>query len=369
MEKYIYSLVAFASTDLIGTLRFKKICNHFQDISEFLNCDTKFQMEFLNIQSEVAETRLKTMKKRADYILDTCQKQNISIIPISNPMFPQQLKQIVDPPYIIFTQGFLKPDVSLIGVIGTRQYTKEGKDINQWFCRHFVQNNLGIISGLAKGHDSIALETALKHEGFTAGVLGTAIDTIYPKSSSHLYEQIKERGVLISEYPPGTQTQKWRFPRRNRILSALSQALIVIQAPKKSGTMITVKIACDQGRDVYVVPGNPMQYEYEGSNNLIQYGCKIALNPQDTLQEIAKTIPNFQTNIQEIQNTTAQPTEYKKMSLEEEQVLELTKNHIHVDEMLRAMQIETAALNSLLTIMELKGLISQKPGRIYIREG
>lgn len=370
MDHELFSLIAFSATDIIGTHRFNKIKQSFNNISEFLDCDLTFQISFLDIRSDKAIKALQSMKERAHFILEQCIQKNIQLIPYTHPSYPSQLKNIIDPPYLLYVQGTLHNNIPLIGVIGTRNSTKDAEKINQWFCRSFAEHGLGVVSGLAAGHDLIASQTIVQSEGYTVGVLGTAIDVVYPSHAKKTYDRIKESGAIISEYPPGITSTKWRFPRRNRIVSGLSQALLVIQAPQRSGTMITVTMAADQNKDVYVVPGNPMIAEYKGTNNLIQNGTKLALDPQDIIKEVLKSYPNSEW-IQFISKPEPVKKEYyidPSLSKEEQLILQLTKEHIHIDNLIQQLSINTVSLYSLLVQMELKDLIIQKPGQLYIRK-
>ena len=383
IDKYLYSLIAFSATDIIGYNRFMTIKKTFADISEFLDCDIPYQMNLLGLKTELAEKILRNMKTQADKIIEQCEQKKIDFIPHNSSLYPPLLKEISDPPYLLYAQGKMNPTIPLIAVIGTRNSTPDAEEINRWFCKTFAQYGLGVVSGLAKGHDAIASETILENEGYTVGVLGTAIDTIYPTSSTNLYHKIKEKGVLISEYPPGMTSTKWRFPRRNRIVSGLSQAVCVIQAPEKSGTMITVRIASEQNKDVYVVPGNPMVSQNSGTNTLIQNGTRLALSPEEIIKDILKSNPNLETiqflaqeKSPKIQEEQKEATPVKiieeeidpSLSIEERSILELAYQHIHIDEIVRTLEMNIATLNGLLTMMEIKGLIVQKPGQMYIKK-
>ncbi|MGL5955170.1 MAG: DNA-processing protein DprA [Brevinema sp.] len=366
-DHYLYSLIAFSATDLIGYNRFLIIKKTFSNISDFLELPVTEQTALLGLKSEKSHKILQNMKTQADFIIQQCTKKNISFITHHNPLYPKSLKEIPDPPYLLYAQGNINPHIPLIAVIGTRKSTIEAEKINRSFCERFVHYGVGVISGLAQGHDAMAAKSVLDYDGYTVGVLGTAIDTIYPKSSQYLFHQIREKGILLSEYPPGMTSTKWRFPRRNRIVSGMAQAICVIQAPKQSGTMITVKMALEHQKDVYVIPGNPLLEQNQGSNLLIAQGAKIALDPDMIIQEVLNSHPNLET-IQFIAQTHQKsPTPLPNISPEEEIILALVQEHIHIDEILRSVEINITSLHSLLTMMELKGLIIQKPGQIYIK--
>ncbi|MGL4561412.1 MAG: DNA-processing protein DprA [Brevinema sp.] len=369
MNKKLFALAAFSATDLIGWNRYKKITQKFPDIEDFLDCDIDFQYQFLQLQNEESKKILTKMKDLGSFVLETCEKKNIQLIDWDHPEYPKLLKNISSPPFLLYRQGNVYPHVPLIGVIGTRKHTAESEKINEWFCSHFVEYGIGVVSGLAYGHDSIAARSVLKNEGFTIGVLGTAIDVVYPVKLKKLYDEVKEHGALISEYPPGMASTKWRFPRRNRIVSGISQALLVIQAPEKSGTMITVQMALEQQKDVYVVPGNPTISQYKGSNRLIQEGSKIALDPADIVQDILKSSPNHQSMRFMAQRSIPEMPKQidTNIPIEQQKILELSATEIHFDEIAEVLQINIATLTAILTIMEINNLIVQKPGQLYLR--
>jgi len=370
MDQELFTLIAFSATDIIGPHRFNKIKESFNQVSDFLDCDLQYQIKFLNIKNERSINALKSMKNQANFIIDQCTKKRIQYIPYNHKLYPSHLKNISDPPYLLYVQGNLQSNIPLIGVIGTRKSTTDAEKVNQWFCKEFVTYGLGVVSGLAAGHDLVASQTVLQAEGYTIGILGTSIDVVYPAFAKKTYDRIKEHGALISEYPPGIISTKWRFPRRNRIVSGLAQAILVIQAPQKSGTMITVKMAEDQGKDVYITPGNIMIPANNGTNLLIQNGAKVALTPQDIITEVLKSYPNLET-IKFINQSIDNNKEIKIpiiLSKEEEEILKLTERLTHTDEIIRQVSINTSSLYALLIQMELKDLIIQRPGQLYIRK-
>ncbi len=368
IDKYLYTLVALSATDIVGHVRFTKIKQTFPDISDFLDCPIDDQMHLLDAKSDRSKKILINLKKIADFVIRQCQLQNISLIAIDDPLYPKLLREIDDPPYLLYSRGNLVPQIPLIAVIGTRKYTPDSEHINRHFCKQFVEYGIGVVSGLAAGHDAIAADSVLKNDGYTVGVLGTPIDTVYPKSSERLYYQIMEKGALISEYPPGMTSGRWHFPRRNRIVSGMSQAVCVIQAPEKSGTMITVEMAIEQQKEVYAIPGNPLVPQYDGCNLLISKGAKIALNPKVIIDDVLSSYPNIEVKQFIHQTPTPKPTKIlPDLTPEEQKILSLADQHIHIDEILRELDIDISALNSILTMMEIKGLIIQKPGQLYIK--
>lgn len=372
----LFALAAFSTTDIISISRLRKIKNSGVSLDDFLNFSVKDQMNILEVKSEKAQKELSLMKSKAGAVLQSCKKKNIKLLPYDDPYYPQILRSVPEPPYLLYVKGDFNPQIPLIAVIGTRKSTHEAEEINRWFCRTFAEYGFGVVSGLAYGHDSIAAQTMIRSEGYTVGVLGTAIDVIYPSSLYRLYEEVAEYGAIISEYPPGMVGAKWRFPRRNRIVSGLAYALCVVQAPKSSGTLITTKIAEEQGRDVYVVPGNPMKMQYHGSNNLLELGAKMALNPEVIINDLMQSIPDaevrrFLRSFRRIsENDNSSPKQYKPdpaLRPEEQKVLLLTENPISADDLLRELDMNPAGFNAMMSILEIKGFLRQIPGGLYQR--
>lgn len=215
--------------------------------------------------------------------IDFMQKENIKILTIEDKAYPQILKTIYDYPVSIYIKGNEKIlNMPAIGIVGCRESTSYGEKVAQYFAYHLSKRNISIISGLAKGIDSQSHIGAIKAKGITIGVIGNGLDMVYPKENQYLYDKIiEENGAIISEYPIGTKPEKMNFPARNRIISGMSKGILVIEAKKKSGTLITVDFALEQGRNVYVVPGNIDEMNSVGTNDLIKQGAQIVTSYRD----------------------------------------------------------------------------------------
>lgn len=207
------------------------------------------------------------------------------IITIFDETYPLLLKQTIDPPLVLYGIGniSLLNQLPIISIIGTRQPTDEAWSKLELIATPLIQNDWIVVSGLAKGIDSFAHKLTLNNSGKTIAVLGNGFNYVYPKENRGLLGLIKSRGLVITEYPPNTPPRKYQFPERNRIISGLSLATLVIEAKKRSGTLITVNQALDQGRDVYAVPGSPLHAETEGCHHLIQDGAVLVTSAQDIL--------------------------------------------------------------------------------------
>ena len=203
------------------------------------------------------------------------------------PEFPEKLRNIPDPPEGIYVKGRLPdPGKSVVSIIGSRNNSEYGRGMAVYFAKTLSEHGVQIVSGMARGIDGLSQNAAVKAGGSSFGILGCGIDMVYPKENRQLYESILEKGGLISEYPPGTPPQSFLFPQRNRIISALSDILLVIEAKERSGTAITVRFALEQGRDVFAVPGRVTDPLSCGCNRLISDGAGIATCPGDILEAL-----------------------------------------------------------------------------------
>lgn len=221
-------------------------------------------------------------EKILNYHIKYMKENNIKIININEREYPQALKKIYDPPISLYVKGNIeKLNNKNIGIVGCRECTTYGKKSAEYFAYNLSKQNINIVSGLAKGIDSYAHLGSL-NTGNTIAVLGNGLDMIYPKENLELANEIIKRGgTIISEYPCGTKPDKMKFPARNRIISGISSGIIVIEAKEKSGTLITVDFALEQGREVFVVPGNINSINSVGTNDLIKQGARLVTTYED----------------------------------------------------------------------------------------
>ena len=230
--------------------------------------------------------RLKKEWKVSEAYRDMLEK-GIRLLGIQDEEYPKRLKKISRPPYLLYVIGGLPKENALaVAMIGARECSGYGVAMAQAFATHLAKAGVHIISGMARGIDGVSQEAALAAGGSTFGVLGCGADICYPASNRNLYDAMKQRGGIISPYPPGTKPQKNLFPYRNQIVAGLADALLVIEARQKSGTWITVDRALEQGKDVYAVPGRLTDRLSDGCNLLIRQGAGIALSPEDMLAEL-----------------------------------------------------------------------------------
>ncbi|MGE4353117.1 MAG: DNA-processing protein DprA [Oscillospiraceae bacterium] len=225
--------------------------------------------------------------------LDVCQRENIQIVALGDSAYPRRLTHIYDPPAVLFVQGKLPAvdEEAAVAAVGTRRASPYGIKMATRLGYEITKGGGLIVSGLAEGIDTAAAVGALRAGGRCVGVLGTAIDTVYPKSNAHLFRDVCAEGAVISEYPPGTAGSRLNFPARNRIISGLSVGVLVVEAPEKSGALITAELASEQGRDVFAVPGNADADNCIGSNALLRDCAKLTMCGWDVLCEYQGLFP------------------------------------------------------------------------------
>lgn len=241
------------------------------------------------------EHAIKRMDNEGNKVIEQLKKeQGMEFVPFSSQKYPKRLRNIPDPPFALYVKGELPPEEKpSVGIIGARACSDYGKQVAVYFGKRLGMAGISVISGMARGIDGVAQEGAVSGGGKTYGVLGCGADVCYPPENDRLYHEIIQKGGIISEYSPGTGAQAGLFPARNRIISGLSDILLVIEARKRSGTYITVTQALEQGKDVYVVPGRITDSLSEGCNYLLAQGAGVALQPETLLEELASMYPAF----------------------------------------------------------------------------
>ena len=271
----------------IGTITKQKLLKKFKTPENIYNLKDKNELIKCGIREETIDNIMN--KNTKEYLMEyikIMKKQKIKIVTIEDRQYPQILKNIYDYPISLYVKGNENIlNNTAIGIVGCREATRYGINAAQYFAYNLAKKDISIVSGLAKGIDSYSHIGAIKAKGKTIGVVGNGLDIIYPKQNAYLYDKIiQEGGAVLSEYPIGTQPEKRNFPARNRIISGMSKGIIVVEAKKKSGTLITVDFALEQGRDVYVVPGNINSENSIGTNELIKQGALLVSDYKDILK-------------------------------------------------------------------------------------
>ncbi len=275
----------------------------------------------------------------------------------SDADFPGNLKQLAHMPPVLFVRGEIRPeDSTAAAVVGTRLPSHYGRQVAEKLGRELAQHGVTVVSGLARGVDTFAHKGALEGGGRTLAVLGCGIDVHYPPENRRLYDAISAQGAVISEFSLGVEPLAMNFPKRNRVVSGLSQVVVAVEAGEKSGVLNTVAWATDQGRAVFAVPGNITSQQSLGINRLLSEGAKPVLSVDDILRELGVA-------------KRAQALAKVEVAVEEKPVMEfLTAEPAHVDEICEGLGIPMAGLLSVLMQLEIKGLVRQLPGKYFVRE-
>jgi len=286
-------------------------------------------------------------------------KLGVKLIPCTDPLYPLNLSHIYDPPFLLYVRGSLKKeDERAVAVVGTRRATGYGKIAARRLARELAREGITVVSGMARGIDTAAHEGALDEGGRTIAVLGCGIDLVYPPENKSLMEEIIKKGAVISEFPLGTRPFAHNFPRRNRIISGLSKGVLVVEAPLKSGALITTDYALEQGREVFAVPGTITSPYSKGTNRLIKEGAKIVEDVSDILEEL---------NL--VSAGEDKPKIDLQLSFEEKSVLDyLSSEPVHIDEVVKKTQLPVARVGDILMRLQLKGMVRELPGKLFIRE-
>lgn len=290
--------------------------------------------------------------------MEKLDRYGVKVLTCHDPGYPPRLKEIYDYPPILYVRGSLLPeDEWCLAVVGTRRATVYGRQVTEEIVADLARNKITIVSGLAKGIDSIAHHTALEVGGRTIAVFGCGLDIVYPGENANLARRIIQQGALISEYPLGTRPRVDNFPRRNRIMSGLSLGVLITEASKTSGAMITAHLALEQNREVFAVPGSILSPASSGTNHLIQEGAKLVRDYNDILEELNLTAVAHQMEIREV--IPASDTESLLLK-------QLSAEPTHIDEVCRNSGLPISTVSSTLAMMEIKGLVKQVGPMNYV---
>ena len=371
------------------------VLQHFQDAE-----DLYFESNFERLPEAARASLLDKNLTEAENILAACAEKGIRICALPDAAYPKKLKNIADPPLVLYYKGNL-PDmdsIPTVALVGTRKASAYGLNTANRMGYQMSMCGATVISGLASGIDGAGAAGALMADGRVIGVLGCGADVVYPARNKRLYEDVQQKGCLITEFPPGTPPYKWNFPKRNRIISGLSNGVLVVEAPERSGSLITARAAAEQGREVFAVPGNIDMPTFTGSNALLREGAAMATCGWDVLEGYAGLYPGkvrqFAAQIQEkapamvaqsprypakaplsdrknekkpIDNSPAQPYSDIRDTLPEDarRIIDvLQKGECLADDVAVQCGLTAAQLSGALTLLQIKGIAQKKPGNI-----
>lgn len=353
--------VGFSRIKGIGAVRFQSLLMHFGS-AQAAWAASPAQLASAGLSLKLIE-RLVAARAGIDLAAygDQVAAQGITILTWDDPQYPPRLKQISQPPPVLYLRGEVTPeDHWAVAIVGTRAVTSYGRQVTEELSTVLARNGVTVVSGLARGVDAIAHAAALKAGGRTLAVLGSGVDKIYPPEHRGMAEKVMDRGAVISDYAPGTPPDSSNFPPRNRIISALSLAVVVVEAAETSGALITADFAAEQGRDVFAVPGNIFAPQSKGANALIANGARPLLQPQDVLAAL-----DLSRNVARREVRRMVPTDATESMLYNA----LQNEPLHVDDLRALTGLPIEKVSAALTLMELKGLVRQVGGMNYMAVG
>ncbi|MEA4930778.1 MAG: DNA-processing protein DprA [Anaerolineaceae bacterium] len=359
MEEAGYWL-AFSYVKGIGAVRFRKLLSFFGDLSRAWQAGSaELQAAGLS-EKNVADLSAKRNTLDPLALPDQLRTKGISFFTWLDDAYPRYLKEIAQPPPVLYCKGSITAEDDLaVAIVGTRNVTAYGKQITQDTAEYLARNGVTVVSGLARGVDGLAHHSAIEAGGRTIAVLGSGVDIIYPPEHRKLAERIQEHGAIVSDYAPGTKPDGINFPPRNRIISGLSRGTIVIEAGEKSGALITAKFAVEQDREVFAVPGSVLSPMSRGTNDLIGEGAMPMTNPKAVLEVL---------RIEE-GSKAPKPQEQALSDMERTVLRVLGQDSLHIDEICVRMDLSVEKLTVTLTMMELKGLVTREQGMTYRQNG
>jgi DNA processing protein len=350
--------VGFNLVKGIGAVRLQGLRDHFGDLALAWQAPVD-ALQAAGLSPKLAE-RVAQVRAGVDLdkVLERVTAQGIGILTWDDDLYPPRLKEIDQPPPVLYVRGALIAEDSwAVAVVGTRRVSAYGRQVAEELASFLASNGVTVVSGLARGVDAIAHQSALKAGGRTIAVLGCGVDRIYPPEHAQLAEKIMASGALISDYGLGTPPDASNFPPRNRIISGLSMAAVIVEAGETSGALITAQFAIDQGREVFAVPGNILAPQSKGTNRLIAQGARPLLSVRDLLDVLNLTRVTEQRIVRKV--LPADETESKLMSV-------LTNEPLHMDEIRNQTGLPIERVSATLVMMELKGLVRQVGGMNYV---
>jgi DNA processing protein len=351
--------VGFNMVKGIGAVRFQSLIDHFGDLSIAWQAPIH-ELQAAGLSQRMAE-RVTQFRNNIDLeqIVASCSSKGIEIITWNEESYPQALKSIDQPPPVLYVRGTLKSeDAWAVAIVGTRRISAYGRQVADDLGTYLAANGVTVISGLARGVDAIAHQAVVKSGGRTIAILGCGVDQIYPPEHEQLAGKIMSNGALVSDYAPGTPPDASNFPPRNRIISGMAQATVVVEAGDTSGALITAQFAVDQGREVFAVPGNIYALQSKGTNKLIAQGAHPLLSARELLESLNMTLVVQQREIRKVL-PPSDDVETKILNV-------LGHQPLHMDEIRHQAEIPIERVSSALVMMELKGLVRQVGGNNYI---
>jgi DNA processing protein len=349
----------------VGNLLCKRLLDRFNSPENVIKAsdDELRQVDGLTDRHVIA-LRKHQLPAHVDAELERVARSDYGIVCLTDRNYPRLLREIPDPPPFLYVYGRLEGHSGKLAMVGSRNPTGYGINTTKDLSASLASHNLTIVSGMARGIDTAAHEGALATKGKTIAVLGSGLERIYPVENRRLFHRIAENGAVVSEFPLKAEPEAHHFPIRNRIISGMSLGTVVVEATRKSGSLITARLAAEQNREVFAVPGSIQSFKSTGTHTLIKQGAKLVEHAQDIIEELA---PYVQFNVG-LENNPPNQTEEKLRDLTDDEVRvfhALEPYPVHIDDLVRKISIEPGKLSSILLKLELNGMVQQSPGKLF----
>ena len=348
---------ALKSVPLVGNITFRRLVEHFGSPRKVLE-SSQAELSGSKVVSQPVAASIASHDYRSFAESECCavMEKGIRIIDFLSREYPPLLLEIPDPPPFLYVKGEILEYEPAIAIVGSRHETSYGVQAANRLSAELADHGMTIVSGMARGIDTAAHKGALGAAGKSIGVLGCGIDVIYPPENRRLFEEMAEKGALVSEFPMGTGPLANNFPRRNRIISGLSLGVLVVEAAERSGSLITAQSALEQGREVFAIPGSITSGASRGTNRLIKQGAKLVESVSDIMEEFPSSRVSPRIPLQP--KLILQPVEEKLYSI-------IAAGPVHIDEIARKGGLTVQELSVILLRLELRGIVMQLPGKCF----
>jgi DNA processing protein len=347
----------------VGKTLFHRLIREFGSPEQVFRVSRKDLMRVEGIGDKTAtEIANFSIEAKVDRELRLLEKVQARILTLVNPEYPELLRQIFDPPPLLYCQGKPLDSYSIpVAVVGTRAATSYGKMVTESLCAGLAERGVTIISGMARGIDTLAHRSALQSGRETVAVFGCGLSHTYPPENRSLRDKIQQSGTVVSEFPISVGPERNNFPARNRVISGLSYGVIVVEAGEKSGALITAQFALEQGRDVFAVPGSILSPKSCSPNRLIKAGAKLVDGPESVLEELPQVVQSLITRKHE------QSRVKQELSAKERSIVELmVGEEKHIDQLIEISRLSPAEVSATLVQLELSGIVRQLEGKMFI---
>lgn len=350
----------------VGHLLCKRLIDRFKSPQKVIQASDQELLEVNGLtRRHVAAIKNHKLPDDVDAELSLIENKDYRIVTLADPDYPGLLRQIPDPPPLLYVYGRLEGSSANLAVVGSRNATGYGLTTTNRLCESLAAYKMTIVSGMARGIDTAAHEGALAGGGRTIAVLGSGLERIYPAENRKLFHRIAENGAVVSEFPLKAKPEAHHFPIRNRVISGMSLGTVVVEATRKSGSLITARLAAEQNREVFAVPGSVQSFKSTGTHTLIKQGAKLVEHAQDIVEELTALV---QFNMQDPQPPGNDSAAANSASLSEDEasVLHALEPYpLHVDNLARKITMAPGKLLSILLVLELRGMVEQSPGKLF----